>query len=160
MTVAPFNTTEWNNRIAFDVALCLEGSGFALDELLDVHKCTQDDLLIWNKDPVFLKQVSSYREDIKEKGLSFRLKARAQAEELLNTSWQLIHDIDVSPTVKADLIKWTAKMGNLDPKPTEGQVDLSGGVKITINLGQNHDETPMKTINAGVSVSGPAPSGT
>lgn len=158
MTVPVHTQTEWNNRIAFDIALCLEGSGFALDEVLASHKLSQDDLYSFNKDPVFLKAVASYRDEIKEKGLTFRLKARAQAEDLLNTSWNLIHDIDVSPTVKADLIKWTAKMGNLEPKPSEGQVDMSGGVRITINLGNTPDAAPKTLTSTGLVIDGTATS--
>ena len=74
--------------------------------------------------------------------MTFKVKARAQAEELLTTSWTLIHSPDVSAAVKADLIKSTVKWGGLEPKNdvlTEGG---SGGVKITINLGdQEHRAT-------------------
>lgn len=130
----PHIQASWNNRLAFDLALVLEGSGLALDELFEAHHISQDDLLVFNKDPIFLKTVQQYRDEIKEKGLSFRLKARAQAEELLTTSWQIIHDTDTSPAVKADLIKWTAKVANLEPKPTDNTVETGGGVRITINL--------------------------
>lgn len=147
MYPAAHTPVEWNHRLAFDMALCLEGSGFALDELMETHKVTREDLVIFNQDKIFRQTVQNYRDEIREKGLSFRLKARAQAEELLVTSWNLIHDIDVSPTVKADLIKWTAKMGNLEPKPAETTVDTSGGVRITINLG-NTPEAGLRTIDA------------
>jgi hypothetical protein len=61
------------------------------------------------------------------------MKARAQAEELLVTSWTLIHSPDVSAAVKADLIKQTVKWGGLEPK-NEAEATAGGGVKITINL--------------------------
>ena len=111
MDTLPLKHTKWSNRLAFDIALMLEGSGETLDELKDRHSVNTDDVLVFNKDPVFLKQVNSYRDDIKEKGMTFKLKARAQAEELLTTSWTLIHSPEVSPAVKADLIKSTVKWG-------------------------------------------------
>jgi hypothetical protein len=76
--------------------------------------------------------------------MTFRLKARAQAEELLTTSWTLIHSSDVSAAVKADLIKSTVKWGGLEPQKDFSGVDnQGGGVSITINLGDN---TPLPKV--------------
>ena len=53
---------------------------------------------------------------LKEDGASFKLKARAQSEELLKTSWALIHKpLDqVSASVKAQLIMFTVRCAGLD----------------------------------------------
>ena len=131
----PLNHTKWNDRLAFDIALTLEGSGESLNEITARHNITANDILVFNADPIFLKKVEHYRNEVREKGLTFRLKARAQAEELLTTSWLLIHDPAVSPAVKADLIKSTVKWGGLEPKDTSASASAEGGVKITINLG-------------------------
>ena len=104
MDTLPLQLTKWSDRLAFDVALMLEGSGESLQEVVARHKIAATDILDYNKDPVFLKKVEHYQSEIKEKGLTFRLKARAQAEELLTTSYMLIHDPGVSPAVKADLM--------------------------------------------------------
>jgi len=142
MDSLPLHLTKWTDRLAFDVALCLEGSGESLDEIKDRHRIDANDLLVFNRDPVFLKRVESYREEVKEKGLTFRLKARAQAEELLTTSYMLIHDPAVSPAVKADLIKSTVKWAGLEPKNNENDANASGGgVKIMINLGSSPQDT-------------------
>jgi len=134
MFMSPVHT-RWNDRFAFDLALLLEGSGEKLDELLERHEFAAEDLLVFNKDATFLKKVEAYRDEVRTKGLTFRVKARAQAEELLKTSWLLIHDPVVSPAVKADLIKSTVKWAGLDTTPAgEGQ-NAAGGVTITINLG-------------------------
>ena len=135
MDLSPFNYTKWTDRLAFDMALLLEGSGEELSELTARHKITDDDILGFSKDPVFLKKVEHYRGEVQEKGLTFRMKARAQAEELLVTSWTLIHSPDVSAAVKADLIKQTVKWGGLEPK-NEVETTAGGGVRITINLNQ------------------------
>jgi len=142
MDTLPLKHTKWSDRLAFDVALLLEGSGETLDEVKARHHISASDLIVFNKDPIFLKKVESYREEIRDKGMTFRLKARAQAEELLTTSWTLIHSPDVSPAVKADLIKSTVKWGGLEPK-NEAQVEgAGGGVTISINFsGQQHTAT-------------------
>ena len=146
MDTLPLQLTKWSDRLAFDVALMLEGSGESLQEVVARHKIAALDILEFNKDPVFLKKVEHYQTEIKEKGLTFRLKARAQAEELLTTSYMMIHDPGVSPAVKADLIKSTVKWAGLEPKDTPQGEGGAGGVRITINLGgKNHE---MQVIEA------------
>lgn len=142
----PLNHTKWNDRLAFDVALTLEGSGETLQEIMGRHNITPSDILAFNADPIFLKKVEHYRGEVRDKGLTFKLKARAQAEELLTTSWLLIHDPAVSPAVKADLIKSTVKWAGLEPKDTAVGDGGTGGVKITINLGA--DPRDARTIEA------------
>ena len=124
----------------------MEGSGETLQEVMTRHKIGANEILEFNADPVFLKKVEHYREEVREKGLTFKLKARAQAEELLTTSWMLIHDPAVSPAVKADLIKSTVKWGGLEPKNVETEAGAGGGVRITINLGSNPQD--VRTIEA------------
>jgi hypothetical protein len=139
MDYHPLRPTKWSDRLAFDVALTLEGSGEPLTDVLTRHKITSTDLLRFNADPVFLKKVELFRTEVREKGITFKLKARAQAEELLTTSWLLIHDPVVSPAVKADLIKSTVKWAGLEPKDTPVE-QAGGGVKITINLGNSPED--------------------
>lgn len=123
-----------------DVALMLEGSGESLQEVIARHNIDANDITRFNKDPVFLKKVAALRNEVRDKGLTFKMKARAQAEELLTTSWVLIHDPTTSPAVKADLIKSTVKWAGLEPKTDAIATESSGGVKITINLGgQDHE---------------------
>jgi len=143
----PLHLTKWTDRLAFDIALCLEGSGETLDEIKDRHEIDANDLLTYNRDPVFLKRVETYRDEVREKGMTFRLKARAQAEELLTTSYLLIHDPSVSPAVRADLIKSTVKWAGLEPKNTDNDNAAgAGGVKIMINLGGSPSD--MRVIDA------------
>lgn len=146
MDTLPLNHTKWNDRLAFDVALTLEGSGETMQELMQRHNINANDILAFNADPVFLKKVDHYRVEVREKGITFKLKARAQAEELLTTSWLLIHDPGVSAAVKADLIKSTVKWAGLEPKDNTVEAGGAGGVKITINLGNSPSDA--RTIEA------------
>lgn len=119
-----------------DVALMLEKSGDTVEDICERHSITTDAVIQFSKDPVFLHKVDELRDSIRERGLTFRLKARAQAEELLITSWGLIHSADVSAAVKADLIKSTVKWGDLEPrKDAVENSGQTGGVTISINLG-------------------------
>ena len=136
--------TPWSDRLTLDIALMLEGSGETMQEVITRHGLQSSDILSFSKDPVFNERVVRYREDVKKNGLTFKLKARAQAEELLNTSWLLIHSPDTSPAVKADLIKSTVKWAGLEPKNQDGDQGGGGGVSITINLG--NEAVPMRVI--------------
>ena len=141
------HTTKWSDRLALDIALCLEGSGDTMPEILQRHGATPDNLLTFTKDSLFQNKITNYRDEITNNGLSFKLKAKTQAEELLMVSWQLIHSPDVSASVKADLIKSTVKWAGLEPKGDEkvsqgGQ----GGVTITINLGGEKKEIELVDI--------------
>lgn len=131
--------TKWDDRLAFEIALMLEGSGEPLTEILKARGLAKEEMTSISVDPVFNNKVNTYRDDIRANGLTFRLKARAQAEELLTTSYNLIHDIDVSPAVKADLIKSTVKWAGLEPRDKGPQVG-GGGVSIQINLGGSTPE--------------------
>ena len=146
MDTLPLHHTKWSDRLAFDIALTLEGSGETLQEVMDRHKIDANAILTFNGDPVFLKKVEHYRGEVREKGLTFKLKARAQAEELLTTSWMLIHDPAVSPAVKADLIKSTVKWAGLEPVNNAQGEGAGGGVRITINLGNSPQDA--RTIEA------------
>jgi len=131
----PLKYHPWSDRLAMDIALALEGSGESMPDIMLRHAITQSELITYNQDSMFLKKVEHLREEVKEKGMTFRLKAKAQAEELLTTSWTLIHAPDVSAAVKADLIKSTVKWGNLEPqKDAIAEGVGGGGVTIQINL--------------------------
>lgn len=136
MNTDPQEYTKWSDRLALDIALRLEGSGEDLAEICLRHNIVPATLLVYNKDPVFLAKVGHLRNEVRDKGITFRLKARTQAEELLKTSWLLIHSPETSAAVKADLIKSTVKWAGLEPK-SDAAIDdgNGGGVRITINLG-------------------------
>ena len=128
--------TKWSDRLALDVALRLEGSGEDVAEIVLRHNITTAILLEYNNDKLFLDRVSNYRNEVRDNGITFKLKARTQAEELLKTSWLLIHNPETSAAVKADLIKATVKWAGLEPKGDAIIADGSGGgVRIMINLG-------------------------
>ena len=88
------------------------------------------------ENPVFVRELSAMIELMKKEGMSFKMKARLQSEELLKTGWRLIHapNDEVSPAVKADLIKTTYRIAGYDTK--EAAAGAAGGqFNIQINLG-------------------------
>ena len=145
---SPLSSRRWTDRFALDLAMTLEGSGSKAEDLLVEYEFTADDLVAFGQEPLFAQRVDHFRNQLKEKGFTFRLKAQAQAEMLLDNSWDLIHTPDVSPAVKADLIKWTAKVAGYDTVKDGAAGDQ--GVKINIFLGDPKEAPPagMRTIEA------------
>jgi len=89
----------------------------------------------------FRRAVETATETLKEDGASFKLKARAQSEELLKTSWALIHKpLDqVSAAVKAQLIMFTVRCAGLDASVEQkaratAQASAASLTALTINL--------------------------
>ena len=77
MDCSPFNHTRWNNRLALDLALALEGSGEPVADVLSRHEIDQDTLMEMSKDPLFSRTVDGFRDEIRDKGLSFKLKVHS-----------------------------------------------------------------------------------
>lgn len=140
---------DWSDRFALDFAMTLEGSGSTPTELLKEYGFEPEDLEVFSKQPLFLQKVDHYRKSLQEHGFTFKMKAQAQADLLLDTSWDVIHTSDVSPAVKADLIKWTAKMAGYEPANTKEGV--GNAVQININMGDPALAAPagIRTIENG-----------
>lgn len=82
--------------------------------------------------PVFIAELTQACEMVRKEGVPFRMKAGLQADPLLETTWKLIHspNDEVSPAVKADLIKSVVRWAGLDVKA----VDSAGGVNASLNI--------------------------
>jgi hypothetical protein len=82
--------------------------------------------------PVFVRALRDAVDLLQKEGMGFKIKARLQSEELLKTSWALIHssNADVPPAVKADLIKRTWQVAGLD-----GSIDQKGAAAAAVATG-------------------------
>lgn len=117
-----------------DFAMTLLGSGSKPSDLLKEYEFEPADLEAFSLEPMFIQRVEYWKKELNERGAVFKVKAQAQAEELLDTSWGLIHDREVSPAVRADLIKWTSKVAGFEP--TLGKdTGVGNAVQINIHMG-------------------------
>lgn len=120
----------------FPVTLPLE-LALGVDSVKNICVSYGIDKMEWDllrEDPLFVKAVEAAVRSLEKEGMSFRTKARIQAEELLKTSWNLIHKEDVPAVVKADLIKATVKWADYEPKPQQNVAPAGTGFSIQINL--------------------------
>lgn len=91
-----------------------------------------DDLRL---DPVFQADLKRAVDLVKEEGMSVRLKAQLQSEELLKTNWQMIHDPTIPPSVRADLSKFTFRVAGLSEPPKDANTGPTAPTfSIQINL--------------------------
>lgn len=100
----------WPATFPIEVAL----AQYPIKEICLAHNVDQNE---WNRlraDEGFQNVVSGYLELLKKDGMSFKLKAMMQSEELLKTSWDIIHGVATPAAVKADLIKNTWRVAGLD----------------------------------------------
>ena len=119
----------WPATLVIDVAL-----GVNDDTLCSAYDMQHHMLQRIKESPIFLAQLRQVQSELAKDGASFRLKAQAQADALLTTSWEIIQNGETPANVRADLIKATVKWAGLDGKDSETSTG-SGGFSININLG-------------------------
>ena len=112
-----------------------------IQDICAAHNISRGEWAALCKDTAFQTCLATYVKMLRDEGgASFRLKARIQSEELLKTSWSLIHGVDTPASVKADLIKHTIRFAGLDASIEQKAVaaGVGGGsnnFQININLG-------------------------
>lgn len=110
-----------------------------IKQICEAYGLDRDEWNALRVHPLFVADVQAAMETLKEDGMSFTVKARLQAEELLKTSWQMIQSTHTPPTVRADLIKFTIRAAGLDKSAEKVSQLPPGGyapqLNIQINLG-------------------------
>jgi hypothetical protein len=109
------------------------------------YDITEDEWELIRHDSTFLADLQRTVDMLKEEGMSFRMKAKLQSEELLKTSWRMIHNPNTPPSVAADLIKSTARWAQYDVPPSQQVVTAGSGFSININFAGEKPEP--KIIN-------------
>ena len=61
-------------------------------EIIDAYGLTQQEWDQLRVHPQFIEACRAAHKELQEEGASFRIKAKLQSEDLLKTSWNLIHD--------------------------------------------------------------------
>ncbi|MHB8388056.1 MAG: hypothetical protein ACYDBH_00580 [Acidobacteriaceae bacterium] len=133
---AIYRTT--HERLACELALHIEEP----EEVFARYGYGVDEAMALMETPAFALLLDRIAREIRESGLSFKMKARAQAEELLASSFVMATDPYVSAAVRADLIKWTAKMAGHEPREKEDG-KLGGGLTLSITFA---GQSPQKVV--------------
>lgn len=109
----------------------------SIASICEAYGLSREDWERLRRDPMFIHDVAEAHEILKKEGMSFKMKARLQAEELLKESWRMIHDRTglTPPAVRADLIKFTIRAAGLDgSKDQANGASNANSLNIQINL--------------------------
>lgn len=105
-----------------------------LPEICAAYGISHEEWLTLRSDPVFMRDLTAAVELVKKEGMSFKLKAQLQSDELLKTSWGMIHDKEMPASVRADLIKFTVRAAGLAEPADKHNGGPQNALQININL--------------------------
>jgi len=112
LSVSSASVAPWPPRLAFDVAM-----GEGQEKLLQLYALTADQLdNLFHYQP-FRREVANHQRELRDNGVTFKAKARLQAEEYLLELHGIVHSPDTPPSVRLDAIKSVVKWGGLEPAP-------------------------------------------
>lgn len=118
---------EWDARLVIDYVL-----GVSAEAICEAYNLTH---LAWERiqlDVGFMGKVAALKKELEKDGATFALKAKLQAEVLLEESFKMAMNRDVDDRVRAKLIGDTVRWAGFDKSGPA--VDGTGGFSISINL--------------------------
>ncbi len=110
--VTPVAKSSWPARLPFDVAM-----GESNEKLCELYDITMEVLNGYFLCQPFRREVSLHAKEIQEHGITFKAKARLQAEEYLLDLDAIVHAPDIPPSVRLEAIKSVVRWGGLEPAP-------------------------------------------
>lgn len=126
----------YQHTLVMDVAL-----GVDEDTICEAYGLQYPKLQAIKNHPSFKARHQKLADELSKEGMSFRLKAQMQAEELLKTSFAMIHSEDVDPKTKQKLIADTVRWAGYDSAAAAGVGGGGTGISISINLGRADEAT-------------------
>lgn len=138
---ALYKTT--HERLAYELALRMEPA----EDIWARYRYTPESAAELLDSPAFAALLAKVDKEVQEHGLSFRMKAKAISEELLPTAFDMATDPLTPASVRADLIKWAAKVAGNEPPPAK---EGAGGGGSAFSLSITFAGQQPVTIGGGV----------
>ena len=106
-----------------------------IKDICEAYGLTHEQWAELRLNPVFQRDLAAAVELVKKDGMSVKLKAGLQAEEMLKTSWSMVHDTSgLTPaSVRADLLKFTFRVAGM-VEPPQANAANTPALNIQINL--------------------------
>lgn len=105
-------TTAWPALLTFELALGIN----SLDTILNKYNLSREEYDYISQLPAFRKELVSHVNNIEKNGLTFKIKAAAQAESYLEVLDEIVHNASNPVSTRLDAIKSSVKWGGLEPK--------------------------------------------
>ena len=118
---------EWNPRVVIDFVL-----GASKESICEEYNFTEQFYERMVQDVGFLGKVAALQKELEKDGATFTLKAKLQAEVLLDESFKMAMNQDVDSRVRAKLIGDTVRWAGFDKSGVAP--DNTGGFSVTITL--------------------------
>lgn len=118
---------QWDAKLVIDYVL-----GASAEAICEEYNLTY---AAWERiqlDVGFMGKVAALRKELEKDGATFALKAKLQAEVLLDESFKMAMNTEVDDRVRAKLIADTVRWAGFDKSGTVA--DGTGGFSININL--------------------------
>lgn len=122
----------WSPKMAFDMAM-----GACDAELQERYELESDEYLRIVQHPAFRQEVNEYIQDVRKNGVTFKAKARLQAEEYLAVVDSIVMNPLINPTTRLDAVKSMVKWGELEPvaasAASSGHAQPAFNIQINLN---------------------------
>lgn len=138
---APALYRQQHERLALELALHMEEP----NEVFARHHYTVEQAAELLDSPAFIALLERATTEVREQGLSFKVKAKAISEEALPYAWEMMSDPTCSAAVRADLIKWSATVAGHNPKPDKDEGKSGGGLTLSITFA---GQPPQQVVSA------------
>lgn len=126
----PSTIVAWDPRLALELAMAGPDKAMEVFGRYKVDHAAAVELI---QNPLFLKQLEQYKQELEASGMSFRMKARVLAEDLLPEAYVIAKDTMYPAAVRADMIQWMTKIADLEPVKANGKdVAQVGGFSLQI----------------------------
>jgi len=129
-TNQPHQTSPWDPRLILDLALSIEST----EQILERYAVSEQEYDAFLKMPAFRRDLALTMKEVRENGLSFKHKARVQAESYLEVLDQLVYSESTPSGVRLDGIKQAVTWANLIPKDEKGEAQSQSQINIQINF--------------------------
>lgn len=122
----------FNPTLAYEIALGYDSA----KEVLLRHGVSKERFRELCKYPPFIRAVKQFKKEIAEQGVTFKMKSRLLAEDVLEDAYLLAKDPGVPVSVRTKNIENIVRWGELEPQKGEKGSGVGGPqFNIQINLG-------------------------
>lgn len=122
----------WPPTLPIEIALRVA----PIKKICEAYDITKEEFERLRLDQRFVDDVRRADEMVRKEGMTFKLKAQLQADELLQTAWKMIHSpTDAVPAVvRADLIKFIIRCAGLDASKDQANNHATSNQNLQINI--------------------------
>lgn len=122
----PQKPIKWPPKLAFDIAL----GGTSYDDLQAHYNLSDLELERILVHPTFRREVVNHEKEIRDNGVTFKSKAKVQAELYLENLHDIITGVDTPPSVKLDAIKSIVQWAGYQPKTDAPATNIQQKIEI------------------------------